>query len=97
MQRDPILLREKRFNFLPHRFLHRGIERRVRSVERVWSVDRGRRRAAGHYFRVHCQDDAVLHLFHDVALNAWFAERPGWISNWWPNPGRKDRLRWIST
>jgi hypothetical protein len=93
MGREPILLREKRFNYLPYRFLHRGIERKVRAVEKSWDVAR-RRTGAGHYFRVRCDDDTRFDLFHDVELNAWFVDRRGWLQRWtWG----KERLRWIST
>ena len=74
MRREPILLQEKRFNFLPHRFLHRGVERQVRRVEGTWDVAARWRRPAGRYFRVRCQDDARYDLFHDVALNAWYLQ-----------------------
>lgn len=75
MQIEPILLREKRFNYLPHRFLHRGIEQRVRSVQRTWDAAASWRRNARHYFEVCCANNQRFRLVHDVTLNAWFAER----------------------
>ncbi|MDP9309974.1 MAG: hypothetical protein M3R24_03585 [Chloroflexota bacterium] len=76
MRQEPILIREKRFNLLPYRFLHRGMEQRVRRVEQAWDVGVGWRQRAGHYFRVRCQDDQLYDLFHDVELNAWFVRYP---------------------
>lgn len=69
-------MQAKRFNILPHRFLHRGISRRVRRVERSWDVSARPWRRPGHYFRVRCHDDTRYDLFHDVALNTWYVKRP---------------------
>lgn len=75
MEREPILLQTKRFNFLPHRFLHRGVERRVRRIDRSWDVGLRWRQRPGRYFRVYCQDGTVCDLFHDVGLNTWYVAR----------------------
>lgn len=82
MRQEPILVREKRYNFFPQRFVHQGVERRVVRVESKWAVAQGRRQRAGHYFRVRCYNGAVYRLFHDVQLNAWFVER-GWPWSEW--------------
>lgn len=95
MRQEPILVREKRFNFLPYRFLHRGTERRVRRVERTWDVAAGWGRRAGHYFRVRCHDDQTYDVFHDVELNAWFVRRPSWFfARGLQNAAAKGKLRW---
>ena len=75
MRVEPILVREKRFNFLPQRFLYRGTERQVWRVERTWDASATWNRNARHYFDVRCTDDRRFRLVHDVALNAWYAER----------------------
>lgn len=75
MVREPILLQTKRFNFLPYRFLHRGVERRVRRVDQTWDVGVSWRQRPGRYFRVRCQDGTAWDLFHDVGLNAWYVAR----------------------
>lgn len=95
---EPILIQSKRFNFLPQRFLHRGVEQRVWRVERTWDVSARRGQRAGHYFRVRCQDDALYDLFHDVTLNAWYIKRPRQL--FWPvrhsiTLGR-GKLKWSS-
>ena len=77
MRLEPIALREKRFNYLPFRFLYRGEERRVRRVEKSWGEAAGWRTPERHYFRVRCQDDEIFHLVHDVRLDAWYLERMG--------------------
>jgi hypothetical protein len=91
-------MRQKRFDFLPYRFLHRGIEQRVRRVERTWDVGAGWRQRPGHYFRVRCNDDRHYDLFHDVGLNAWFVKRPGlaWGSLR-STAAAKGKLRWTFT
>ena len=99
MRQEPILIREKRFNLLPYRFLHRGMEQRVRRVERAWDVGARCRQRAGHYFRVRCQDDQLYDLFHDVELNAWFVKAPrfslGHILR--STASAKGKLRWTFT
>jgi hypothetical protein len=74
MRQEPVLMQEKRFNLLPHRFLQRGIVRQVQRVEHAWDVGSRWGRHPGHYFRVRCQDGAVCELFHDVILNAWYVK-----------------------
>ena len=76
MRQEPILIREKRFNLLPYRYLHRGMEQRVRRVEHAWDVGASWGQRAGRYFRVRCQDNQLYDLFHDVELNAWFVKPP---------------------
>lgn len=99
MRHEPILLREKRYNVLPARFLHRGEERRVWRIERAWEVRARRRQPAGHCFRVRCHDGRRYDLFHDVALNAWFVRRG--VALWGEiirnTASAKGKLRWIST
>ncbi len=75
MRVEPILLREKRFNYLPQRFLFRGAEQQVRNTERTWEVAARRGRNARRYFQVRCANGEMFRLVHDVVLNAWFAER----------------------
>ncbi len=75
MRVEPIMLREKRFNFLPQRFLYRGTEQQVRRIQRTWDAAATWKRNARHYFEVRCTDDRCFRLVHDIALNAWFAER----------------------
>ncbi|HEX6291792.1 MAG TPA: hypothetical protein VFZ66_21580 [Herpetosiphonaceae bacterium] len=77
MRQEPILLQAKRFNWLPHRFLHRGVVRQVLRVERAWGVGASWGKHPGHYFRVRCQDGAVCDLFHDVILNTWYLRQTG--------------------
>ena len=99
MRRELILVQEKRFNLLPHRFLHRGIVRRVQRVERGWDVGARWGQHPGHYFRVRCQDGAVCDLFHDVVLNAWYIKQTESILKRVLNgraPG-KGTLKWIFT
>lgn len=77
MRFEPILLRKKRHNFFPHQFVHRGVEQRVRRVDRTWEIGASRWRRAGRVYRVVCQTNASYDVFHDVALNAWFVrQRP---------------------
>jgi hypothetical protein len=98
MQRDPILLRETRFNYLPARFIDRGMERRVKRVERRWDVRSGWRQPAGRYFRVRCSDGSVCDLFHDVALNAWYIKRGlPWLGLVASVVFGKAKLRWELT
>jgi hypothetical protein len=99
MSREPILLREKRYNYLPYRFLHRGVEQRVRRVEQSWEIDARWWRNPGRYFRVQCQNGSVYDLFHDVMLNAWFLEQSGVVRSKtkYGDVARKDRLRWTFT
>jgi hypothetical protein len=99
MRQELVLLREKRYNYFPQRFLHRGVDRRVRRVERVWDVGIGWWRRPGHVFRVQCQDGARCDLFHDVALNAWYV-RPldtSRIDLVWRKVIGKGKLRWTFT
>lgn len=98
MRHEPIQLREKRFNWLPYRFMHRGADQRVRRVERSWDVGARGDRGAGHYFRVVCLDGNTYDLFHDVALNAWFVHRP--VVLWSKRSSHafgKGKLRWNFT
>lgn len=99
MRREPILLQATRFNILPHRFLHRGVEQRVQKVEHTWDVGKGWRQQPGHYFRVRCQDGASYDLFHDVTLNAWFVDRGRWFlrRGLRSTATRKAALRWNFT
>ena len=77
MRAEPIALHEKRFNYLPLRFMYRGEEWRVRQVEKSWGEAATWRRPPRRFFRVRCQDNSVVHLIHDVRLDAWYLERPG--------------------
>jgi hypothetical protein len=77
MDQEPIAMAEKRFNYLPLRFMHRGEERRVRRVEKVWSERATWRRSPRRVYRVLCHDDQMVDLVHDVHLNAWYLERIG--------------------
>src|SRR4028118_1019701 len=98
MRHEPILLREKRFNFLPSRFVHRGVEQRVRRVEQSWDVQAGWRRGAGHYFRVRCQNNQSYDVFHDVQLNAWFVKQPVRFGKGLRSTAStKEKLRWTFT
>lgn len=75
MRVEPITLCEKRFNYLPTKFLWRGIDHRVHRIERTWSAAGGRQKPPRHYFRVRCGDDQVYNIFQDVRLNAWYVEK----------------------
>ena len=99
MRQDPVIIRAKRFNVLPYRFLHRGVEQRVRRIERAWDVAGNWRRRPGHFYRVRCHDDQRYDLFHDVELNAWFVARPrwGWGSGLRSTASAKGKLRWTFT
>lgn len=77
MRQELVALREKRYNYFPKRFLHRGVERRVGRVERAWDVGAGRWRRPGHVFQVQCLDGTRCELFHDVTLNAWYVRATG--------------------
>ena len=77
MQQEPIYLCEKRYNYLPLRFMYRGQERRVRRVEKSWGEAATWRTPPRRFFRVRCQDDEIVHLIHDVRLDAWYLERTG--------------------
>jgi hypothetical protein len=75
MQQEPIALCEKRYNFLPQRFMYRGEERKVRRVEKVWAERATWRKPPRQIYRVRCQDDQMFDLVHDVRLDAWYLER----------------------
>jgi hypothetical protein len=75
MRVEPIALQEKRYNYLPQRFMYRGEERLVRRVERSWGEAASWRKPARQFFRVRCQDDQVFNLIHDLQLNVWYLER----------------------
>ena len=77
MQHEPIALCEKRYNFLPQRFMYRGEERKVRRVEKVWAEPATWRKPPRQIYRVRCQDDQMFDLVHDVRLDAWYLERTG--------------------
>jgi hypothetical protein len=77
MQHEPIALCEKRYNFLPQRFMYRGEERKVRRVEKVWAERATWRKPPRQIYRVRCQDDQMFDLVHDVRLDAWYLERTG--------------------
>jgi len=77
MRQEPIFLREKRFNFLPRRFLYRGEEGMVRRIEKIWGEEATWGKTPRRLFRVRCQDDQIFHLIHDVRLDAWYLERVG--------------------
>ena len=77
MRPEPIALQEKRFNYLPFRFMYRGEEWRVRQVEKSWGEAGTWRKPPRWFFRVRCQDDEIVHLIHDVQLDAWYLERRG--------------------
>lgn len=77
MRHEPIFLHEKRFNFLPRRFLYRGEERLVRRIEKIWGEGATWRKPPRRFFRVRCQDDQIFNLIHDVRLDAWYLERAG--------------------
>ena len=75
MQQEPIALCEKRYNFLPQRFMYRGEERKVRRVEKVWAERATWRKPPRQIYRVRCQDNQMFDLVHDVRLDAWYLER----------------------
>ena len=75
MRHEPIALYEKRYNYLPHRFMYRGEERRVRQVEKSWGEAATWRKPPRRFFRVRCHDNQVFNLIHDVQLDAWYLER----------------------
>ena len=75
MQQEPIALCEKRYNFLPQRFMYRGEERKVRRVEKVWAERATWRKPPRQIYRVRCQDDQMFDLVHDIRLDAWYLER----------------------
>ena len=77
MQHEPIALCEKRYNFLPQRFMYRGEERKVRRVEKVWAERATWRKPPRQIYRVRCQDDQTFDLVHDVRLDAWYLEQTG--------------------
>lgn len=95
---EPILLRAKRHNFFPHRFVHRGVEQRVRRVEQTWEIG-ARRGRAGRVYRVICQNNSVYDVFHDVTLNAWFVRHAGlgWRNLVSGKTVSKGKLRWTFT
>lgn len=97
MRDEPIVLREKRFNFLPYRFLHRGIERRVQRIEACHDIAAGLVRGEGRVFRVLCQDQTRVDLFHDVTLNAWYLRsvRSGFSRRRTAGSAGRN-MRWIS-
>lgn len=73
MSSEQILL-DRRYNYLPWRFVWRGAAHYVCKIERAWSAH-GWLRRPRHYFRVRCLDDQVYDIFQDVGLNAWFVKR----------------------
>ncbi len=77
MQHEPIALCEKRYNYLPLRFMYRGEERRVRRVEKIWAERATWRKPPRQVYRVRCQDDQMFDLIHDTRLDAWYLERTG--------------------
>ena len=77
MEQEPIAVYEKRFNYLPLRFMHRGEERRVHHVEQVWAEQATWRKPPRRVYRVRCNDDQVVDLVHDVRLDAWYLEHTG--------------------
>jgi hypothetical protein len=68
-RREPIHLLKKRHHYFPQRFMWRGKEHTVYTVERVWT--QLKRKGAWHCFRVHCQS-GTYDLFQDTHLNAWY-------------------------
>lgn len=99
MRLEPILLRAKRYNFFPHRFVHRGVEQRVRRVEQIWEIGPGWRRRTGRVYRVTCQDNGRYDVFHDVAINAWFIRHSGvgLLGMMFGKAVDKGKLRWTFT
>ena len=77
MQHEPIALCEKRYNFLPQRFMYRGEERKVRRVEKVWAERATWRKPPRQIYRVLCQDNQMFDLVHDVRLDAWYLQQTG--------------------
>lgn len=77
MRQEPIALCEKRFNYLPQRFMYRGEERLIRRVEKSWGEAATWRKPARRFFRVRCQDDQIFNLIHDVQLDVWYLEHTG--------------------
>ncbi len=75
MRVEPILLKHKRYNYLPTQFFWRGVAHQVHKIERVWSARGWYRKPPRNYFRVRCHDNQVLNIFQDVRLNAWYVER----------------------
>ncbi len=68
--REPIRLLARRHNYFPQRFLWRGQEYEIYSVERAWT-ETGPGRPARHCFRVHCIEGS-FDLFQDLSHNIWY-------------------------
>ncbi len=68
-KKEPIHVLKKRHNYFPQRFMWRGQEYTVYTVERVWT--QLKRKGAWHCFRVHCRS-GTYDLFQDTHLNAWY-------------------------
>jgi hypothetical protein len=77
MEHEPVAVCEKRYNYLPLRFLHRGEERLVWRIEKIWGERATWRRPPRRIYRVRCQDDQVVDLIHDVRLDAWYLAPTG--------------------
>lgn len=62
-----------RHRFLPELFRWRGRHHSVESVERCWTVSRGRRRQ-NRFFRVQCREGA-FELYQDLVAGTWHLRR----------------------
>ncbi len=73
---EPIEVQKKRFGYFPQIFLWRGHRYHVHSVERCWTVTRGRlrRRVKRLCFRVRCAE-GTFDLYQDLVGNTWHLER----------------------
>lgn len=65
----------KRHNYLPERFIWRGMAHTIARIEQIWSANGRRSTPSRHYFRVRCGDNRVYKIFQDIRLNAWYVER----------------------
>jgi len=68
-RKEPIQMVSRRHNYFPRRFMWRGANYDVYSVERAWTEMK--RSGGQHFFRVHCAE-GTFDIFQDAALNAWY-------------------------
>ena len=68
-QKEPIRLLARRHNYFPQRFMWRGKQYNVRTVERAWT--KIKRNGTRHFFRVRCRE-GIFDIYQELPLNSWY-------------------------
>jgi hypothetical protein len=74
---EPILMKERRHEYIPQAFLWHGHCYRVHSVERCWTVLKRRQHKGRLCFLLRCAE-GTFEVHQDLAANTWHLSRARW-------------------